>query len=451
MLKARSESALSSQGGASILRSTVPLLILASAMTAGFAVMNSFGMIQESAKANLGLSDAVLSLIQGPSIAIQVILLSIPIGIMVDRYNRVRLLFILGVVWTAGTALTAAAGDPWLLFAGRMLASIGGTGGLTAALSLGADLCPPTKRGRALLIVMLGKCVGQAAAFGLTGWLFGRFLHGTALGLFAGVAPWRSAHYVLAIISFLLILPLPFLREPARHEVGSDAQVAFRVSARELWSLRSFLAPLFIGLTSVVMADAAAAIWASPALSRGYRLAPEQFSGWIGAVIFAMGVGGAIIGGFAADWGQRTERQGGILLGAVIAAGVGIPAALFPVAPDVPIFGIALGALLLCGTVAALVSSVAVTVLIPNELRGLCIGVAVTMSTVMGFGVAPVVVVGVSRLLGGEAHLGQALAIVGTVGSVVSLAAYLVAMRAAPSPATGAAWREDRRQALRTA
>jgi MFS family permease len=437
MLEDTRDAISTDQEATSMLRSIVPLLILASAMAAGFAVMNSFGVIQESAKAGLGMSDTVLSLIQGPSIAIQVTLLSIPIGIMVDRFNRVRLLFLLGVVWTVGTALTAFAGDPWLLFAGRMLASIGGTGGLTAALSLGADLCPPAKRGRALLIVMLGKCVGQAAAVGLTGWLFGVFLHGTTLPLFANLAPWRSAHYALAMVSLMLVIPPLFLREPVRHEVAAGTHAPFRTSARELWSLRRFLMPLFIGLTSVVMADAAAAIWAAPALSRGYGLAPEQFSGWMGAVIFAMGVAGAIIGGFAADWGQKVDRKGGILLGAVIAAGVGIPSALFPVAPSVPTFGFALGTLLLCGTVAALVSSVAVTVLIPNELRGLCIGVAVTMSTVMGFGVAPVVVVWVSRLLGGEMHLGEALAIVGMVGSVVSLAAFALAMRRAPlSPTT---------------
>lgn len=411
----------------------VALSLLALAMAAGFGAMGSFSTVQESAKAELNLSDYALGLIQGVGAAVPLVLFSIPIGFLVDRYNRVRLLLSLGVIWTVGTLVTALAPGAALLFVGRMLTGIGTTGGLTAALSLGADFCTPVQRGRAMLVVSLGKIAGQAAGFALIGALFGFFL---AYGV-AGLAPWRSAHIVLAGLSFAALLPAAvFLREPPRQEVAS-ARTGIGIVARELWSRRRLLAPLFLGQVSVVMADAAAGIWAAPVLSRSFGLRPDQFASWMGALMFAAGLGGAILGGVAADWGQGTGRRGGILTGAVVAAAIGVPAALFPIAPGVPLFAVALGVLVLCGTITGLVTSVALTVLIPNELRGFCIGAFIAIAGLIGFGAAPMLVAAASDLMGGERHLGNALALVGAITSALSVMAFAIAMRRAPLDAVG--------------
>jgi MFS family permease len=332
--------------------------------------------------------------------------------------------------------LTAVAASATTLFVARMLAAIGTTGALTCALSLGADLCLPQERGRATLIITLGKTLGTAAAFTLSGWLFGLFGPGFAADLFGGIAPWRATHYALAILGAVFALPLFFLREPQRHEVLAGNHAPFRVVAGELWSRRRFLVPLFAGQVGVVMADAAAGIWAAPVLSRGYGLSPEQFAGWMGLLLLLTGIFGAIVGGFAADAGVKSGRRGGLLIGAVIAALVSIPAALFPVAPGVTSFAVALGTLMLCGTVTGLVTSVALTTLLPNELRGLCIGAFIAIAGLIGYGLTPTLVAWVSSLLGGEAAIGSALAIVGTIVSVLAFLAFLLAMYRAPLTAT---------------
>ena len=417
-------------------RALMPLLALALSMAIGFTMMGSFATIQEAAKLEMGMSDYALSMVSGLSAAIPMLLLSIPVGIAVDRGNRVRMLIALSFVWTLGTVLTAVAQSVPLLFFARMLTAIGTTGALTAALSLGADLCAPHERGRATLIVTLGKTLGTAAGFAMAGWLFGWFIANNAAGWFGGVTPWRATHYVLAILGVVMALPLFFLREPARHEVVAGNHAPFRIVAGELWSRRRFLIPLFAGQVGVVMADAAAGIWAAPVLQRGYGLSPEQFAGWMGLLILLTGILGAIIGGFAADAGQKSGRRGGLLIGAVIAALLAIPAALFPIAPGVPSFAVALGTLMLCGTVTGLITSVALTTLLPNELRGLCIGAFIAIAGLVGFGITPTLVAGVSSLLGGESFIGIALAIVGTSVSVLAFLAFLVAMYRAPRTAT---------------
>ena len=411
----------------------IPLLLLALVTTVAFTALGSFGTVQESAKTELGLGDDQLALIQGLGAAVPMVLFSIPVGILVDRRNRVRLTLGLGVLWTMGTLLTAFAPSAPLLTAARMLTGIGSTGSLTAALSLCADYCSAATRGRAMLIVNLGKALGVALGFALTGWLFGFFTDHAGSGWF-DMAPWRSAHIALAAISALLLLPLLLLREPPRREVEASPDAPFRVVAGELWARRQFLAPLFAGQVAVVMADVAATVWIAPVLSRDFGLQPQDFSAWVGALLFGTGVAGAIIGGLSADWGQKSGRRGGLLFGAVIAAAVGVPAALFPVMPSVAGVAIALGTMSGCGAVTGLVVSVALTVYIPNELRGLCIGAFIAVAGLIGFGLAPWIVTQVSALMGGETMLAEALALVGVVVSALSFAAFWLAMRRAPEP-----------------
>lgn len=411
------------------------LLALGLAMGTAFDAMGSFSTVQEGAKADLLLSDGDLGLVQGVSAAIPLALFSIPLGILVDRTHRVRLLLALAALWTIGTLLTAVAQSVPLLFVGRMLTATGTTGGLTAALSIGADLCRPAERGRATLLVTLGQRIGIAAAFAIPGWLFGWLGAGGGPGMLAHIAPWRGVHYLLAIASALLFVPLLLLREPVRQEVAAGPHAPFGTIARELWSRRAFLIPLFAGQIAVVMADTAAVIWAAPVLSRSYGQHPGDFAGWMGLLILGTGIAGAVLGGFSADLGQKSTRRGGILLGAVIAAGIGIPAGLFPLSPSVPVFAAALGTLALCGTLTGIVVAVALTVLIPNELRGVCIGAFIAIAGVIGYGIAPLLVTGVSGLLGGEAHLSAALAIVDTAVGALSFAAFLLAMRHAPASA----------------
>lgn len=418
--------------GPSIGRSILALLILALAIAVGFTAMGSFAMLAESAKAEMGLSDTALGLIQGLGAAVPLLLFSVPLGILVDRFNRVRLFLLLATIWSAGSFLTALAPSAWILFAARMLTGIGVTGALTCALSLSADLCLPEQRGRAMLISALGKSFGQAAAFAVSGWLLGMFLAANAPRWFGDVPAWRSTQLTIGFAGVALLLPLLLLREPERHEVEAGPNAPFRVVAAELWGRRAFLIPLFIGQASVVMADAAAGIWAAPVLQRDYGLQPAEFAGWLGAIILSTGILGSMLGGFVADWGQKSGRRGGILIGALAAAAIGVPTALFPIMPNIAGFAVTIGLLILCGTVTGLITSVALTVLLPNELRGLAIGAFIAFAGLIGFGIAPSLVTLVSRMLGGEEHLAVSLAAVGVSVSLVSVWGFMAAMRHAP-------------------
>jgi MFS family permease len=412
--------------------SIFPLLVISLAILVGFTMLQSFGIMAESAKAELHLSDTALAVVQGVSAAIPLVIFSIPIGIWVDRWNRIAILILMAVGWTLGTFITAIAPSTPILFGGRLLTAIGTTGGLTAVLSLASDYCLPEQRGRAIVIPNVFKTAGIAAGFTVAGLLLGA-VAAHRLPNILGSTAWRSAQLLLGTGSAILIFPLLLLREPERHEVEAGPAAPFKTVWKELLARRAWVIPLFVGQTSIVMADAAAAIWVSPVLQRDYQLQPDQFASWLGLLVLLTGIVGSIIGGLVADAGQKSHLRGGLLVGSLAAAVIGVPAALFPVMPGVNSFAVAIAVLMFAGNITAMGASVALTVWLPNELRGLGIGAFIAVAGLIGFGIAPSLVTWVSSALGGERHLSVSLAIVGIAVSVVSVIGFAVAMRNAPA------------------
>lgn len=409
------------------------LSLVALTVASGATLRTVFSPMQELAKLDLQLSDLEVSFVQGLAASIPIALLSLPIGRMVDRGNRTRLLIALAAVSVLGTILTAFARSFEVLFVARMLAGLGAVCAIPVAISIGSDLSPVSGRGRALLLLSLGQSVGIAAAFALGGWLGGWIeTAATGPGPFGSLPPWREVHLYFGLGALVLLLPILFLREPERREVGGPVQPGLKVVLAELWARRGFLAPLFVGQISVVMADVAAGIWAAPVLTRDFGLQPSEFAAAMGLAVLLPGIFGAIIGGVAADAGQRSGRKGGILVGAVIAAALSIPAALFPTMPSVTMFATVLAVFLLCGAVTGLITATTIAVHVPNELRGLCLGAFVVVSSVVGLGIAPTLVTLASTLLGGEAHLATALAGTGMLVSALSAVAFLAAAAKLP-------------------
>jgi MFS family permease len=408
------------------------ILVLALAVCAGATMRTVFSPLQEAAKASMGLTDVQMSLVQGLAMAAPMALIALPLGWLADRTNRLRILLVLSGLWTVGMAMTAFAQDFTVLFLARMLAGTAGNFVVPVAISVAADLCMPERRGRSLLLLSLGNVVGAALAFAIGGVVLGAAVEQHTPALF-GLEPWRETSLWFAIASAVLTLPLLALREPARHEV-EQADAPIRAIASALWSRRGFLVPLFIGQVGVVMADMAATVWAAPVLERDYGLSPVEFGSWMGGGLLLAGIVGSIIGGFSADWGQKLTRRGGILTGAVIAAVLAVPASLYPIMPSTALFGVAFTLLMICGTVAGLITATAIAVLVPNEERGLCLGAFMILGALIGIGIAPLVVTLTSQAMGGESQLALSLAVTSVIIGVLSFGGFWLAMKNAPRP-----------------
>lgn len=405
-------------------------LTLFSALTVG----GLLAPLQEAAKADLGISDFQLAMIVGSATAIPAAVLSLPIAWLVDHHTRTRLLVILASLWAIGTIGTAFVQDFYGLFLARLVAGVGAATAFPVVVSLLADVCMPERRGRSMLLVSIGAWAGAAAAFAIGGILFG-WLEENPTAFIDGLPAWREAHLITGIGAAILVLPLLFIREPARHEV-EQASVAWRPALRAFWKRRYFLGSLYVGNFAGSMAEAAAALWVGSVLVRQYGQTPGQFGGWVGLVILSAGIVGSIIGGLAADAGQKLKMRGGILLPAVIATIVSIPASAYPIMPSVTLFAWMLFALLAGGAVVNLVNTAAIAVLLPNEERATSLAAMAVIGKLIGGPVTAAIIAWMTLLFKGPGGLGMTLTWLGVITGIISLAGYWMAMRCAPHPAS---------------
>src|SRR3546814_4994113 len=99
-------------------------------------------------RAEFGISDTAIALLVGPVFALFGGLFALPMGWLVDRANRTRLILIGVLCWTAATIATAFAPDFEAVAALRVGVAIAEAVLFPAAISMIADLFPPSRRDR---------------------------------------------------------------------------------------------------------------------------------------------------------------------------------------------------------------------------------------------------------------------------------------------------------------
>src|ERR1700722_4747319 len=89
------------------------LLLLTTSLWAVLYARHILGPLQETMRIDLAFSDNQMALLQGPAVSVPMALLAIPMGLLVDRYLRTRLIFFstgLALMASVLTALTANLG-----------------------------------------------------------------------------------------------------------------------------------------------------------------------------------------------------------------------------------------------------------------------------------------------------------------------------------------------------
>ena len=399
------------------------LLLVTAATSATAFASTALSPLQETMRVALALSDNQMAVLQGPSRALPLVLGAIPLGLLVDRRSRVRLVFIFAVLNLLASAATALASKFMLIFAARWLVGLAAAATLMAAVSLIADLYPPAQRGRALMIMGICYVGGASAAFGLGGSLVASY----------GADPdgWRWAMLWLCCPLVVVVGAIVPMREPARTGVAIENPTALQ-SLVELWKFRAVIVPLLGGLVIVEVAFGAAYIWAAPVFSRNFGLSSDRIGKLMAMVLMISGPLGGIIGGFLADLGQRIGGPKQTVTFVTALAFLSIPSGLFAVTSNVSAAIVVL--LILLTTLPAISGMVTTlfTILIPNELRGLGTAVLNATCVCFAYGLAPVAVSLLSQAIGGPIMIGKAVAFVCVCTCVVGAAIFAVGTRNFP-------------------
>jgi MFS family permease len=176
-------------------------------------------------------------------------------------------------------------------------------------------------------------------------------------------------------------------------------------------------------------------IWAAPMLLRRFGLPPDRIGSIMAMGMLVSGILGPILGGMLADLCQRTggpRRTVAVLCGLAL---LSAPAGLFAFVPGVALSSILLVAAMTIMLAVAVMGMTLFTIVIPNELRGLCMSVLVAAVMLFALAVAPVTVSVLSGAIGGLAMIGKALSIVCVTTSLLTAASFAFGRRYLPRTA----------------
>ncbi|MFE9654635.1 MFS transporter [Micromonospora sp. NPDC006431] len=186
------------------------VLLLGGALALNSADTGTLGAAANQLEADLGISHAQLGLLATASSGVGAIA-SVPLGVLADRTNRVRLLVITTALWAAAMAVGGLAPSyGWLLLSRLLLGAALAAAG-PVVVSLTGDYIPPAERAGVLGWILAGELVGAGAGL-------------LAGGEIAAAYSWRYAFFLLAAASAVLSVALwRLLPEPARRGAGRGA------------------------------------------------------------------------------------------------------------------------------------------------------------------------------------------------------------------------------------
>lgn len=388
-------------------------------------------------QADLGLSDTEVSLLQGFGFVATYVLLSIPIGRLVDTRRRVSIIAAGIAVWSVATAACGAARSFGALFAARAGVGVGEATLTPATWSLLADYFPPQRRSLPLSIFLIGPYVGVGIAM-IAGGVVMDFLADHAnvtLPLIGEVAAWQTTFFIVAAPGLLLTALMLLVPEPQRKGLqGSVHTGATRYRDILSWmgDHRRIYIALLVGVPCLVLVLYGLQAWIPTYLVRVHDMGLGDAGKQYGPIALVAGSLGVLSGPFI---GRALDKRGfsdyplRLTLFSLIAVGPTLIALAMVNDSSVALAIIAVASFLVPMPLALVAT--ALQNVTPNRMRGVLVGTYVVATNVIGMAFGPsLVALTTDYVFGDPAAVGQSLAVVGTVVSI--LGGMLVAGGLAP-------------------
>jgi len=206
----------------------------------------AFAALAPEIRDAFNLSDEGISTLRAVA-SVMALFAALPIGILADRFNRVRISIIAGIAWGVAAVLTGVVPALFLLYLVRFFSGVGRISNESVHPSLLADYYPREAHPRVFGIHRMANATAPVAGViaGYVGLKFG----------------WQTAFFVLAAPTAGALFVASRLREPARGESidaelaiaqAGDAPVSYAEARRQLFAVptlrRLWLGAFFFGL-----------------------------------------------------------------------------------------------------------------------------------------------------------------------------------------------------------
>ena len=192
--------------------------ILLISYTVSFIDRAMINLLIDPIRSDLKLTDIQMGQILGPGFMISYILFSLPIGRMVDKFNRIFVLIGGILLWSIATAAHGFSSDYYSLFVSRAGVGAGEAAVTPASWSIIADLFRPEDRAFPMSFYLMGPYIGQGLALLFGGLVIQLY---TVPVEFLGftLQPWQMIFILIAIPGFILSFGLAFLADPQRKGI----------------------------------------------------------------------------------------------------------------------------------------------------------------------------------------------------------------------------------------
>lgn len=394
------------------------------------------GLLVEPIKADLDLSDTQIGLLQGFAFALFYTVAGIPIGRLIDRAPRMRIVAAGIFVWSLMTAVCAGVTNFWQFFAARMGVGVGEAVLSPAAYSVISDSFPKSKLGLPMGVYGLGSAVGAGLAFMVGAFVVAAVANAgdVTVPILGEIKAWQVAFLVAGLPGILIAVMFMFIPEPRRRfskaEEAATEPVPFKAVMSHMHENRLYFWSLFVAVGAINLAVLGSISWLPAMLMRTFDMALAPTGWFSGSMLIIGGLIGMIGGGAIMDrigGGTPQVRLRFCGWSALIGS---IGALLFPLTGSIPLLALSFVLFFSAAAVAVGAAPSVIQQLAPNRMRATISAAYVFVINAIGLGVGPTLtaVIG-DTFFPFESGIRYAIVIVAVSGYLIGAILFFVAAK----------------------
>ena len=370
--------------------------VLLLGFTFSFVDRQVLNLLVEPIRADLKLSDTEISLLQGFAFVVTYVSLSVPIGRMVDRFNRMRIMIGGILVWSATTLACGLSRNFLQLLFARMGVGAGEAALTPAAWSVLADYFHPDRLARPISVYLMGPYIGAGIAM-IAG---AEVLDWTAevdaieLPIFGILKPWQFTFIAVGLPGILVAALFATLREPVRRGRQTSVGVPpWREVVRYFMKHKRIYIALHLGVPFIVVMLYGLQAWVPTILLRVYDMELADAGRQYGVVALLAGSAGVLTGPILERWIRARGDSCAPLRVAMLGAGSAVVCLnmLRWIDDSTTALAVIGGASFSVTLPLALITTVMQDVT-PNAMRGVVNGMYVVTTNVLGLALGPTLV-----------------------------------------------------------
>lgn len=269
-------------------------------------------LMVEPIRSSLHVTDFQIGLLQGIAFGLFYAAFGIPIGWLVDRFSRRKIIYVGMTLWSFAAASGGLASTYWHLLLARFGVGVGEASLSPAAYSMIADLFPPRRLALALGVFATGSSIGGALAYMAGGALIAKLqAMGTIiLPVIGMVQPWQLVFLLTGLPGVFVALLMFLVPEPTRRRIAARPEAIDAGVVRFLGGQKRYFVCHFVGFGLVAVLAYGTAAWAPAMLMRRYGMGIAQVGLLLGTVSMLFGIPGFVFGGWFVDrWFARGTKD----------------------------------------------------------------------------------------------------------------------------------------------